>query len=158
MSASLSQFATTTSNLKNKYHEIETLFNKYLSSLVFPIPSVILIKTYELAINTIIDSLLINQYSIHNFKPTRVVNLSKKHIYISIEYATSKYDPNKFDPNTDDNDASVTLVTLHITVHPGGKKGIISTPDLKFIEAYPSVTPSGTKGVSAAMKAFVTND
>jgi hypothetical protein len=130
--------ATTISHLKNAYHDIEKLFNDSL-------PSVLRIPALELAINAIIDSLIPYETSRNNFKPTRVVNLLKQHIYISKEYKTIQ-----------GNIINVTLVKLHITVHPSGKKGIISTPDLKVINL--DATPSGTKGVSAAMKAFVTND
>jgi hypothetical protein len=135
---------TTSSHLKNEYHQIEKIFNDSLSS-----PSGV--KFYESKINSILDGLEIFEVSSWvGVKFVRVVNLSKKHIYINKIYNTMKWNLNQGFIET------YTPVMLHITVHPGGKKGIISTPDLKVINL--DATSSGTKGVSAAMKAFVTNE
>jgi hypothetical protein len=53
-------------------------------------------------------------------------------------------------------DLKYRFISVHLISHPSEQSSLILSPDLKVIHL--DATPSGTKGVSVAMKAFVTNE
>lgn len=94
---------------------------------------------------TTVDIPFVGSYNVP--APSYNVSVVYKFFFIKGTYRTG--------PQTIFNPINYHNVNIKLAIAPNETNGLVLTPDLNSINL--DGTPSGTKGVSSAMKAFVTN-